>query len=1122
MKILIKSLLALFATSALLVLMCAAFLYGWVIPHMDSLRPRIEVYLSEQVGHTVQIENIAAEASGLLPSFDLKGIRILDATGQPTLQLGRVQVSLAPLSLLTFRMDSLTIDALELEVTRDAAGMLTVAGVSVMPKATPSKGLEWLLSQKEITLTNSTVHWLDAQPHLFGASNALPEATFKNVFLTLKNGIRSHDIELQATPPVGFGRSLQVIGGFTQPLLETRASHWQAWSGSLRAKAEDIPSFAKQLTAELTLPATTLVATGEHIPLAALAPFTKMLGHPLPMSPEQSTALKEVRGEMEQVTLHLLDANKPTFQARVQTKLASPDAAGDFDIAWTSKDGTVQNGIVDAKGRLAHIDLAALHKYLPESISPVTRQSLQSMLQKGVAKDVTFSIKGAAKDFPFADPKTGTLRMQGKISDGQLALAHFPALTQTKSLFDLNGLQLHFDDVQTVIADLPTQGSIHIHDLRKPELDIHAEANGAIASWLELINTTQLKAMTNGALATSKGTGAVNAQFQLSLPIGAVAQSKVSGSVQFLDNSLTLSSASVPLTHIKGKINFSTVGSPAFQLHNLHATLLGGAVQVTGDSQRITGHGTVDADALKAWKAYPQIQGRLHGSVPYHFALDLQGLGGLVVESSLVGLQLDLPAPLTKPAATAWPLRYTQTPVGTTQDRIELTLSNLVAAEFIREKRGVQEGGAVKVLRGNFALGVGGSSVLPALGVSAHLRLDELDVDAWRTLLASTNVETDTSTPENSVVNYLPNQIAAEVTTLKVAHRHFENIVLGASKIGSTWRMNAEARDFSGYAEYRLPARAQTGQFYARLKRLTLPDANSQAQIEQLLANTAPTALPALDLVVDDFELLGKKIGRIEINAVNQRAKSYLGAGVRQEWRLEKLNIINPDSELKATGVWTPGDTLDTRRVDLQFRLDVADSGAMLTRLGQLGTIKDGKGSLQGRVAWVGSPQALHYPTLTGQFKLNMAKGQFLKIDPGSGGRFMSVLSLQALPRLLTLDFRDVFSDGFAFDSVTGEAQILEGVLSSNNLQMKSVLALVSIDGSVDLAKETQNLHVLVLPDINADGASLLATLINPVVGAVTYFTQLILRRPAVAAATKEFNIEGSWRDPKVIDLKKK
>ena len=134
----------------------------------------------------------------------------------------------------------------------------------------------------------------------------------------------------------------------------------------------------------------------------------------------------------------------------------------------------------------------------------------------------------------------------------------------------------------------------------------------------------------------------------------------------------------------------------------------------------------------------------------------------------------------------------------------------------------------------------------------------------------------------------------------------------------------------------------------------------------------------------------------------------------------------------------------------------------------------------------------------------------------------MSVLSLQALPRLLTLDFRDLFSDGFAFDSVTGDAQIMQGVLSSNNLQMKRVLALVSIDGKVDLDKETQDLHVLVLPDLNAGGVSLLATLINPVVGAATYLAQLILKRPVVAAATKEFNIQGSWRDPQVVQIKKK
>jgi len=343
--------------------------------------------------------------------------------------------------------------------------------------------------------------------------------------------------------------------------------------------------------------------------------------------------------------------------------------------------------------------------------------------------------------------------------------------------------------------------------------------------------------------------------------------------------------------------------------------------------------------------------------------------------------------------------------------------------------------------------------------------------------------------------------------------------------VGRTWRLNANASDFNGYGEYRPQSADQAGQVYLRLAKLTVPDASSKSQIEQLL-QTAPDRIPAVDVVVDDFEVTGKKVGRFEILAVNQRSPGLLGTGTAQEWRVQKLNITNPDATLKATGVWLPSSDAGSERgnkrhVDVQFNLDVADSGALMTRFGLPGTIKAGKGSLQGRAAWVGSPWAVNIPTLSGQLKMDMSKGQFLKIEPGRAGRFFNVLSLQALPRLLTLDFRDVFSDGFAFDNLSGDAQINEGVLASTNLQMKSVLALVSMDGSVDLAKETQNLHVLVLPDINAGGVSLLATLINPVVGAVTYLAQLVLRRPVIAAATKEYSIQGSWIEPKITPLKR-
>jgi uncharacterized protein (TIGR02099 family) len=1108
---LIKSLLALCAGSLLLILLGAAFLYGWVVPNMDSLRPRIETYLGEQIGHTVQIDNIAAESTGLLPAFDLKGIRILDAAGRPALRLGRVQVSFSPVSLLTFHMNRLTIDAPELEVARDAAGKLTVAGFPIASEGTSGKGLDWLFSQKEIVIQGGMLHWTDAQPHLFGASSALPEATFTNVALTIKNGLRSHDVQLEASPPVAFGRTFQATGKFIQPLLETRAGHWQAWSGSLSAKADDIPALARQLTAELVLPARTLVATGSQIQLNALAPLAKMLGQPLPLSPAQSAALD---GRIEHLTLHVFNVAQPTTRIRVQATLAKPDVQGDVDVTWQAQGEKAENGLLDAKGHIAKLDLAALHRYLPPSMTATIQPLLQSSLQQGMIKDATFSIKGSPKDFPFVNPKTGELRAKGKMTGGHFVWGAAPALTQTQAAFELNGAQLRFSDVSTLMANLPVQGSVLIGDLRKPVLEIDAGAKGAMSHWLELMNTAPLKTLTGGVLSTSEGAGLVDAQFQLRLPIGAVAQSKVSGSVQFLDNSLTLNSQTPPLTHLKGKLVFGEAGHPAIQLQNLRGELLGGAVQLGGSNQRITGTGTVSAEALKAWRGFSHLK----GAAPYRFALDLQGSAGLVIESSLVGMQLDLPAPLTKPAAAAWPLRYVQAKTSPAQDHISLTLSNVLGAEFIRDISGSKTGEAAKVLRGNFAFGVGSQAALPEFGVSAHLKLDDLDADAWRAILTPANAGADTSL----LTSYLPTQFAAEVGTLKMANRKFERIVLGASKMGGAWRINADARDFSGYAEYRSAANAQAGQFYARLKRLSVPDSSSKSQIEQFLSNIAPSTLPALDLVVDDFELLGKRIGRVEVTAMNQRAKSYLGTGIAQEWRLQKLNITSADSELKASGVWTPSDKADARRVDLQFNLDVADSGAMLTRLGQPGTIKDGRGNLQGHIAWMGSPLAMHYPTLTGQIKLNIAKGQFLKIEPGSGGRFMNVLSLQALPRLLTLDFRDVFSDGFAFDSVTGDAQIIEGVLSSHNLQMKSVLALVSLDGSVNLAKETQNLHVLVLPDINAGGVSLLATLINPVVGAVTYLTQLVLRRPVVAAATKEFTIEGSWRDPKVVQVKKK
>lgn len=134
--------------------------------------------------------------------------------------------------------------------------------------------------------------------------------------------------------------------------------------------------------------------------------------------------------------------------------------------------------------------------------------------------------------------------------------------------------------------------------------------------------------------------------------------------------------------------------------------------------------------------------------------------------------------------------------------------------------------------------------------------------------------------------------------------------------------------------------------------------------------------------------------------------------------------------------------------------------------------------------------------------------------------KLLGVLSLQALPRRLLLDFRDVFSAGFAFDTIRGDVAIQHGIAATQNLQMKGVNAVVQMEGTSDIARETQNLRVLILPEVDAGTASLLAGLaLNPAIGLSTFIAQLVLKQPLSRANTQEFSIDGTWADPKVTKL---
>jgi uncharacterized protein YhdP len=534
---------------------------------------------------------------------------------------------------------------------------------------------------------------------------------------------------------------------------------------------------------------------------------------------------------------------------------------------------------------------------------------------------------------------------------------------------------------------------------------------------------------------------------------------------------------------------------------------------------QLRAQGEVSAEGLSKAREFQPLDilaKQMSGSTAYTASLAWrQGQPELLIQSQLEGLGLKLPAPLIKSASTALPLSIRSRVQGTggqLQDTLQVELGRIAAVHYVRELTGH----VPRVLRGSMALGGGNLPPMPDAGVSAIVTLDQFSVDDWQTLWnASKTGEVSTSDPA-TLLSYLPTRMGLQANTLTAEGRTLHQVVAGGTREGLSWRANVDARELSGQVSFRPSGGDQPGLLFARLARLNLPPSTA-ADVESLL-DTAPSNLPALDIVIEALELRDKKLGRVEIEAVNSELQKNQSKPSR-EWQLSKFNIITPEAALRSTGRWLTASPSGVRKTEMNFRMTVQDAGGLLTRLGTPGALRGGSGQLDGSIGWNGSPLALHYPSMTGQFDVKMGRGQFLKADAGAA-KLLGVLSLQALPRRFLLDFRDVFYEGFAFDSVAGHVSIDRGIATTRNLQIKGVNALVQLEGSANIAQETQQLRAVILPELDTGTAALVAGIaVNPLVGLSTFLAQLFLQTSVSQANTQEFIIDGNWTAPRVTHV---
>ena len=826
----------------------------------------------------------------------------------------------------------------------------------------------------------------------------------------------------------------------------------------------------------------------------------------------------------------------PQFELKLRdVHFANADAQGIFGGTWRTGQGAGVSGrgrfpgVLDLSGRLSRGQAARVARYLPLGIPATTRDYVARAVTGGKIDAADFKVKGDLRLFPFHDASGGEFRIRGHVSDVDLAYVPgpagaapaWPALAEVSGDLEFNRAAMDIRHARARVFGYElaqVQGGIR-HLGNTPTLLLEGQGQGPLVDVLRFANASPLGDRLGQGLKSAVASGQSALKLALELPLQKLSEAKVKGIVTLLGDDLRLRPDVPPLVaQARGSIEFT---HQAFGLRGVSARALGGEVAVEGGtlpdgSTRIQAYGNASAEGLRRAAEVPwlsRMAASMSGQAPYRLTLGLvKGRAEVTLTSPLTGLALDLPAPLRKPADVPLPLRVqTQLdPQGAARDSLRVEVGNVLQALYHRdlahETPRVQSG----------AIGLLQPLPPPVPGVTARLNLGVFDADAWRQLTARW-FGGDADSGEVTAGGYAPRHMALQAQELRLGGRRLDqvNATVAALPGGEPgWLISVAAVQLAGNLEYRPAGASGAGRVRARLSRLALP--RSEVESVESLLDQAPASVPALDIVVDDFELRDKRLGRLEIEAVNQ------GEPGAKEWRLAKLNLGVPEAQLRASGRWAAGGNAGSRRrMVMDFKLEVSDGGALLQRLGMPGALKGGNGLMQGQVAWQGSPFALDYPSLSAQLHLGLDKGQFLKAGSGAA-RLLGVLSLQSLPRRLVLDFRDLFNAGFAFDNVSGDVRIREGVASTNNLRMRGVQAAVLMEGQANLERETQDLRVIVVPELNAGTASLAYAAINPAVGLGTFVAQLFLRKPLMQASTREFHITGEWDDPKVDRVERK